>query len=299
MTAQLLPDDVQNLTVRRVMSGQAADALLGERVPDLDGTAHAPTVAHDDTGVPVFAYLPGPEPAGRLRRAVRAMKMTTTYRDNGINNVSRTFGYSPRRPMRRREACGVQSADRDHPAAVTELGRWARLCADQYAAFHPDGAATDRQTMAQVGRDWRLGGDGLWTSGIVNESTALPYHRDNANFRTWSAMPVLRRGTRGGFLHLPEYGVVLPCRDGWVVHFCGRELVHGVTPMHLTQPDGYRYSVVFYAIRGMANCADVAAEQARGQRVRTQRERDMADRLAAGDTGIPNRNRTTPRRVAR
>lgn len=296
---QLLPDDVQTVTVRRTLSATDADQLLGDRVPDLDATVHAPTIARDPSGQPVFAYLPAPGPTARLRRAVRALKMNTTYRDSGINNVSRTFGYSPRRPMRRRDGCGVQSADRDHPAAVAELGRWASRCADQYAAFHPDGAAHDRQVMAQVGGDWRMGGDGLWTSGIVNESTALPYHRDNANFHTWSAMPVIRRGARGGYLHLPEYDVVLPCRDGWVVHFCGRELVHGVTPMHLTADDGYRYSVVFYAIRGMANCADVAAEQARARQVRTQRERDMAARLAAGDTGIPNRNRTQPRRVAR
>lgn len=298
MTA-LLPDAIDRpRAVRRLTTGQA-DELLGCRVPDLEPNVTRPTIAVDDDGAPVWAYLPGPDRATGLRRAVRSMKMTTTYRDNGINNVSRTFGYSPRRPMRRRDGCGVQSADRDHPQAVAELGRWARLCADQYAAFHPDRAQADRQTMGQVGGDWRLGGDGLWTSGIVNESTSLPYHRDNANFHTWSAMPVVRRGTRGGYLHLPEYGAVLPCRDGWVVHFCGRELVHGVTPITKTADDGYRYSVVFYAIRGMANCADVAAEQTRARTVRTQRERDLAQRLATGDTAIPNRSTSRPKKVER
>ena len=36
--------------------------------------------------------------------------------------------------------------------------------------------------------------------------------------------------------------------------------------------DAYRYSVVYYALRGMKDCHTTALEQARGWRKRTERE---------------------------
>jgi hypothetical protein len=88
-------------------------------------------------------------------------------------------------------------------------------------------------------------------------------------------MPVVRRGVRGGRLHLPEFNVSFECRDGWVVWFPGWRYVHGVTPITKVEPDGYRISVVYYSLRGMKDCHTWALEQARGREVRTQREAAM------------------------
>jgi hypothetical protein len=125
-----------------------------------------------------------------------------------------------------------------------------------------------------------------WTSGVVNQNSQLPYHRDGFNFPTWSAMPVIRRGVDGGHLHLPEYDLTVACRDGWAVFFCGQQLLHGVTPMRLTKPDGYRFSVVYYALRGMKDCHTYAEETRAAQNRRAQRERGMADRGASADVTI-------------
>jgi len=142
-------------------------------------------------------------------------------------------------------------------------------------------AERDAQTMANsdVKDEWRLG-ETNWTSGVVNRSSSLPYHRDGFNFAVWTAMPVLRRHMRGGYLHIPEYNAVVASRDGWAVFFPGYELVHGVTPMTPTREGGYRYSVVYYALKGMKDCFTHAVETQYALKKRTEREQAMAAELA-------------------
>lgn len=99
-----------------------------------------------------------------------------------------------------------------------------------------------------------------------------------------SLKPVLRRHVAGGHLRIPEYDATIGCRDGWAVFFAGYDLVHGVTPMQLTRPDGYRFSIVYYALKGMKDCFTAAVETRYARKRRTEREQSMAGRLAAGDT---------------
>src|SRR3982751_17283 len=148
--------------------------------------------------------------------------------------------------------------------------------------------------MTDIDRDWKLG-ESEWTSGVINASARLPYHRDAMNFPVWSAMPVLRRHMDGGHLHVPEYDLVLPCRDGWGVFFPGYDLVHGVTPMSPTRPDGYRYSLVYYALRGMQDCFTYAVEREHARTRRTEREQEIARKLADGEPSILEQGVGLPR----
>lgn len=155
----------------------------------------------------------------------------------------------------------------------------------------PEIVADSRAEVAEVLPEWKIGESNLWTSGVVNDTAQLPYHRDNFNYPVWSAMPVLRRGVRGGHLHIPEYDLVIPCQDSYAVFFKGKDLVHGVTPITKKVPDGYRFSIVYYALRGMKDCYTHAVETAYGQRKRTERERDIARRVARGELGIPGQDK--------
>jgi uncharacterized protein YodC (DUF2158 family) len=83
----------------------------------------------------------------------------------------------------------------------------------------------------------------------------------------------------GGYLHVPEYGIVFRVDDGDVTWFCGRDLVHGVTPMTTRKKGGYRYTVVYYALAGMKDCRTYAEETAAGAQRRTEREQKMAREL--------------------
>jgi hypothetical protein len=147
----------------------------------------------------------------------------------------------------------------------------------------------DMNELSQVLPEWRMTEDNLWTSGVINQASALPYHRDGSNFDTWSAMPVLRRGMDGGNLHMPEYGITINCRDGWALWFNGYAYVHGVTPMSPRAKDGYRYSIVFYAKRGMKDCHTYAVEIGEARARRQGREEGMTDTSVEGAMAkIPN-----------
>lgn len=277
---------------RRVLSPEDATLLVGSRVPQQVATITAATVARDaQTGRPVFAYLPV-DGVEELRAAVRQVPWTTTtFRtSSGSRNVSRTFGYRPRKPyMKGGEACSRAALSNDAPGSHRILEAWSSRLGDALRSVFPEIADADAATAAAVLPDWRFGEAEPWTSGVVNRTSTLPYHRDRNNFPVWSAMPVVRRHVSGGHLAIPEYGAVIECRDGHALFFPGYELVHGVTPLKVTREGGYRISVVYYSLRGLKDCFTAAAETAYGTARRTTRERDMASRIAKGDRGIPGR----------
>lgn len=289
MTAAL-----KHIYVERVMSPKVAgDIHIGLLADDLVASALWPgMVVHDaDTREPILAYTTLVDP-GPLRRALLEVKPTCfeeqVARSKNYRSYSRTFGYSPRRPVAGRDGCHLTRFYRDFPHVAALLERYADQFSGWLDAVDPAIVLAGQAVLGDVLRDWRLGDAGLWTSGVINDTAQLPYHRDGFNFPTWSAMPVVRRGTRGGYLHLPEYNLVVPCADATVTYFEGHRLVHGVTPISRTmRGEGYRMSVVYYALRGMKDCRTHAEETAYGRTRRTQREAEMADRLRAGDTAIP------------
>jgi hypothetical protein len=267
---------VKVVPVQRVMSPADADKLVGRTVGDDEPwmPCEGPVLMMDadDPTLPVMAYLPLSDP-GPLRQAVRSAKMTTTLRaGTGMRNASRTFGMAPRKPVQWREGCAETSLARDDPAVQAVLTDYAAICRDTLADLLPAEVERGKAVVGQVLPEWRLAEDALWTSGVINANSALPYHRDRFNFDAWSAMPVLRRGVRGGYLSVPEYGLTVPCRDGWALYWSGFRLLHGVTPLTKVAKDGYRFSVVYYALKGMKDCFTAAAELTYSQQKRTSRE---------------------------
>lgn len=265
--------------VQRVLDTKAATGMVGEKVRDLQPNITDKVIAADaDTGHPVFAYMPV-GPVKELRRAVLDFDFSfTTDRTSGMANVSRTFGWAPRRPVYTREGCHSTRLWSETPDGHHVLVEFAHRLQAMLHRMFPAVSTQDTETMRQVNGEWKLG-ETTWTSGVVNQSSALPYHRDAFNFPVWTAMPVLRRSMAGGYLHIPEYDAVVESRDGWAVFFPGYQLVHGVTPMHPRSTDGYRYSVVYYALKGMKDCFTHAVETAYARQRRTEREQDMARKL--------------------
>lgn len=248
-------------------------ALKGEDVPAKEANCSLPGIYADAaSGEPVFVYLPMPEMISELRAAVLDLRMASTRRAKGMRNTSRTFGMQPRRIARRREGCNSSAMSTEQPAEHAVLVELAAVFTRMMRDLLPAAAEHDDQYVDKVLPDWRMNDDSLWTSGVVNRSSTLPYHFDGANFPTWSAMPVVRRGMRGGYLDVPEYNIVCACRDGWVIFFVGNQLLHGVTPMRAVAKDAYRYSIVYYALKGMKDCFTYAVEQSRAREKRTERE---------------------------
>lgn len=281
--------------VARLMSADEATLLIGSPV----GTDLAPTVTSPPAGGVTRVVCEGETVAliTRLDPGLRAglRHIVTSHRygeDVGrlpkrvdgqqqqvMSMLGAVFGYTPAKVFVRQEGCRMTAFSRDDPAAQELLEQVAASLSAEFARLLPDQAEHDREVVhGGIHKDWRMG-ESNWTSGVINQANVLPYHRDGNNLDTWSAMPTLRYKMRGGYLHLPEYGLVFPCGDGDVTSFYGKGVVHGVTPMVRAAADAYRYSLVFYALKGMRNCATYAEETRKVWEKRTQRERDMAAQI--------------------
>jgi len=283
-------------TLRRVMAAEEARELIGERVPKVDATAEmmgGGLWLDEETGQPVLAIFPCLE-LSVLRAAVLssqgAFGQNTPRINMGFSNKSVTFGYRPRKPMMGQEGCVLTAFNRDYATTADFLSHYSEVLALQLGAAFPEVEVMGRDVIDRVLPDWRLSKSSLWTSGVINKESALPYHQDRNNFEAWSVMPVIRRGVTGGFLHIPEYGIAVPARDGYAVAFYGKGLVHGVTPMKKTKADGYRISIVYYALQGLKDCHTYAEETAYARERRSQREDEMIGRaaLSADQRKIPN-----------
>lgn len=274
---------------RRCCSPEEATKLVGDSAVEREPNIGLPCIVHDaETRLPILAYVQLRDP-GSLRRAVLKIDYGAGLgRQKNYRSRSRTFGYSPRRPVVLRESCNMSALGWENPEVEKVVEGYADQFSDWLDVINPNIRVADTAQLASVLPEWCIGEAKLWTSGVINDTAVLPYHRDGFNFPTWSAMPVVRRGIRGGHLHVPEYDLVVPCGDGSVTLFEGYKYVHGVTPIRrMKKNDGYRVSVVYYALRGMKDCRTAAEEVAYGQQRRTERESEMMERLKRGDRTIP------------
>lgn len=259
--------------------------LVGLTVPDAAPNIGPGIYIDTDTHEPAFAYLPlDRELVRRLRASVVGYRCVAVQRNADYVTRSTTFGYSPRAAINLRDGCRASQFMRDEAVREAVLDDTANVLQKMMIDIDSRIVNRDTETLTVIERDWFIGDTDLWTSGVINQSSTLPYHRDRFNFPTWSAMPVLRRGMDGGHLHIPEYDAVIQCRDGHAVFFPGHDLVHGVTPMRPRVPDAYRYSIVYYALRGMKDCHTAAEETAYARRRRTEREIGMAAKIEENAT---------------
>lgn len=277
----------QEIYLKRVCTPEEATLLIGDTVPNKTPTFTKEALIYDADTKELIAAVTKLTNTQHLRAALHQINYGQFSRANNYASQSATFGYAPRRPVLQREGCTSSAIHRDHPNLEQLLENTADQCAQYFQTIAPHIVEQDRETTKEVLTEWRIGESKLWTSGVVNRTSQLPYHRDNFNFPAWSAMPTFKYGTQGGHLHIPEYDLTLPCRDSQAAFFKGKTLVHGVTPIKLTKPDGYRYSIVYYALQGMKDCYTHAKETAYAQQKRSEREREMAKRIAQGDTTIP------------
>jgi hypothetical protein len=179
---------------------------------------------------------------------------------SGIKSANRVFGTLEPNKLRRRFGCTNATLNRENPELVFHLGLIAKQATEMFRTIDAHRAAEhDEIVRSQIHSDWLIN-DTPFTSGVINQSSALPYHRDSGNLNgSWSAMLSIRKNMNGGHLHLPEYDVTLGIPDRSITLFNGQSLWHGVTPMMAAKKDAYRFTIVWYAKSKICNC--VAAQQ--------------------------------------
>lgn len=95
---------------------------------------------------------------------------------------------------------------------------------------------------------WRFGR--MFTSSISNFNISAPFHRDNANLEHCVNIIITKRfRADGGNLTVPDYAATFDSRDNSMLVYPAWRNVHGVTPISVRMPGGYRNSLIFYPLK--------------------------------------------------
>lgn len=227
----------------------------------------------------VYLTLAGDSVAGpllsELSFALRRVRYIRNDRTSGLPTTSRIFGYRPRTTIRN-DYCSPVTLSDEQPDEHALLCSGARVVGHFYAQFHPTLYAEHQALAGRVLEEYRLEGS-AFTSGIVNANNPLRYHHDAGNFqRAWSGMLGFKYQIEGGYLALPEYGIMAEIADQSLFLFDGQSILHGVTPFRQLAPDARRFTVVYYSLKAMWSCEPLSAELDRIRRLRSDRERRRA-----------------------
>jgi len=189
-----------------------------------------------------------------------------------LKTTSRIFGYNPRNAIRK-DFCSITSFATEQPNQHAKIMSGGAIAAKHYALHNQELYSEHlKTTKERVVEDYRHA-DVPFTSGIINDNNPLCYHFDSGNFKdVWSAMIVLKKEIGGGYLSMPEYGVMCEVKDKSIFYFDGQSILHGVTPITKTRPDARRFSIVYYSLRAMWNCTPLREEIARARMRREQVE---------------------------
>lgn len=252
-----------------------------QTVEQRDGTDEALLVAHD--GQPVIAqvrdWIHDADDLALLRRYLRYRLnyVMMQARLSGIRSMNQWYGTVPPQPTRRRYPCAPARLYAEVPEFKPLIERVTQHVVAPFAQLFPDAYRRhDEVVRANIHSDWLIA-DTPFTSGIINHTAALPYHKDSGNLQqTWSVMLSLRAGVDGGRLHIPEYDVTLDVPDASLIIFNGTEAWHGVTPLVYRTKDAYRFTLVWYVKERIRQCGCAADEARRSARYATQRHDEHA-----------------------
>lgn len=253
-----------------------------ERAPQMDGVDDDVKLIDADTGETVGFQVHIPEEYQQLKRQlVRYLRFTVRYDDtksktgaarlSGMNYASRVFGYTAPQPLRRRYGVSVSSFNKDEPEALRMLEEFTKVCWELFTEVAPEKAAEHLSYVdGRIHPDWLIAGK-PFTSGIINNTAALPYHKDSGNIKgTWNNMLSIKDHVTGGGLYLPEYDVCFGVPDGTISGFDGQGAWHGVTPFMKKRSDAYRFTIVWYTKSGMVGSGSVAEEALKAKQKATK-----------------------------
>lgn len=224
----------------------------------------------------VYDFLPFD--TTKYKEAFKKIKYQKTERTAGLKTVSRIFGFAPRVTLRKDfcSATSLSTEDLEAHDLIVELGQ---KIAELYLQRAPEMYQKHNDTTKEKMRaEWVIPGT-PFTSGIINKNNPLKYHFDTGNFKkVFSCMVAFKHECKGGHLSLPEYDMGIEIADNSILLFDGQEILHGVTPFELTAVDGYRFTAVFYSLRGMWECLTITDEVARIRNLKTKREKKRAQK---------------------
>ena len=200
-----------------------------------------------------------------LTNKLKEVKYAKTTRSGGLVTTSRIFGFQPRLELRQRAFCNQTSLAKENPVAEQALRDLAAEISARYLSAAPDVFKNHKELFQEIENEWMIK-KSLFTSGIINKNNPLSYHFDRGNFEeVLSCMLVLKKDMEGGWLCIPEINTRFLLKNNSLFMFDGQKLLHGVSPMNERSEDAYRFSIVYYSLKGMWKCLTLTEELLRAR----------------------------------
>jgi hypothetical protein len=212
-----------------------------------------------------------------VRWAVKNQKYPKSKRTRGLQQQANVFGYYPRNPITA-DYCRLSEMAKKYPKQHYVLTNFIKEIEQFYKTYFPETYEKHANLVKEkVLEDYQIENT-PFTSGIVNKNNRLNYHFDAGNFKgVLSNMIVFKKGVSGGHLCIPSLDIALEVADNTLTIFNGQDILHGVSEIHYDDPEGYRYSVVYYSLEQLWKCEEIDEELIRIRNIKTEREKKMLD----------------------
>jgi len=180
--------------------------------------------------------------------------MNRTSGENGtsakLQQFSTIIGAVPPRPHMKRPYPSISSVHGVKSARnfIKAMLLVANECERVIAEIQPEILEIQRNAVKDVDERFKFGN--LFTSSISNYNISAPFHQDNGNIRnTYNVIITKRYNSTGGSLFVPDYNACIEQADLSMLVYPAWRNVHGVTPIKTIGENGYRNSLVFYALK--------------------------------------------------
>lgn len=169
---------------------------------------------------------------------------------NIVKQWSCILGSVPPKPHMRRPYASISSVHQVKSAQtfIKAMLMLAKESESLVAQLIPEQYAKQLEAFKAVPDKWKFGN--LFTSSISNFNISAPFHRDAGNIVNCVNVIICKRmNSKGGDLHIPDYGATIGQVDNSVLVYPAWRNMHGVTPIIPTFDGGYRNSLVFYPLK--------------------------------------------------
>jgi hypothetical protein len=168
----------------------------------------------------------------------------------GVSQMSCIIGSIPPKPVMKRPYATLSSVHSVKSAQtfIKAMLLLAKESEELIKQIIPEQYEKQVKLLQNVNNKWRFAN--LFTSSISNYNISAPYHRDTGNIV--GAVNVIickKHNSKGGDLNIPDYGATIGQKNNSILVYPAWRNIHGVTPIIPIHEDGYRNSLIFYALK--------------------------------------------------
>ncbi len=103
------------------------------------------------------------------------------------------------------------------------------------------------EVYKKVPEKWRFAD--IYTSSISNYNISAPIHQDRLNVKnSLNCIITKKHNAKGGDLYLPDYDITVNSANNSLLVYPAWRNMHGVTEIKTTHDNGYRNSLIWYAL---------------------------------------------------